>query len=189
MTLNPYLVPGNNWGKCSNGTEAVGCGPQEEFRACADIQISDGKGEADDTPYPTRRPTTSTPVSQSTTPTSTPDDADNEIPDDDDISKEYFAVDYAMVAMVTILLAFSIAVLIFLSIYVYYYHIDRTLGKSKGGVCVSLKAVWDKTKRVIVKGELSKGVSEPPVSEAPVPPPRVKKNTTIGFKGVPDNLI
>jgi len=30
---------GNTWGKCDNGTEAIGCGPQETFRNCADIQI------------------------------------------------------------------------------------------------------------------------------------------------------
>jgi len=30
---------GNDWGTCENGTEAVGCGPQEQFRACADIEI------------------------------------------------------------------------------------------------------------------------------------------------------
>merc|ERR1711909_132001 len=30
---------GNDWGTCANGTEAVGCGPQEQFRACADIKI------------------------------------------------------------------------------------------------------------------------------------------------------
>ena len=35
-------VGGNNWGKCSDGREAVGCGPQEEFRACADISIGTG---------------------------------------------------------------------------------------------------------------------------------------------------
>ncbi|KAJ8958026.1 hypothetical protein NQ318_002030 [Aromia moschata] len=33
-------IAGNNWGNCPNGTGAVGCGPQEEFRACADIKIS-----------------------------------------------------------------------------------------------------------------------------------------------------
>ncbi|XP_050667786.1 uncharacterized protein LOC126967385 [Leptidea sinapis] len=32
-------IAGNNWGNCPNGTGAVGCGPQEEFRACADIAI------------------------------------------------------------------------------------------------------------------------------------------------------
>jgi len=30
---------GNDWGTCENGTQAVGCGPQETFRACADISI------------------------------------------------------------------------------------------------------------------------------------------------------
>lgn len=30
---------GNMWGTCPNGTEAVGCGPAETFRNCADIGI------------------------------------------------------------------------------------------------------------------------------------------------------
>lgn len=30
---------GNTWGDCGNGTSAVGCGDQEMFRNCADIQI------------------------------------------------------------------------------------------------------------------------------------------------------
>ncbi|XP_054159539.1 uncharacterized protein LOC128957752 [Oppia nitens] len=30
---------GNNWGVCANGTGAVGCGPQETFRGCADVRI------------------------------------------------------------------------------------------------------------------------------------------------------
>lgn len=32
-------VAGNNWGLCEDGTGALGCGPQEEFRACADVTI------------------------------------------------------------------------------------------------------------------------------------------------------
>jgi len=33
-------VAGNNWGKCADGiTAAVGCGPQETFRGCADVEI------------------------------------------------------------------------------------------------------------------------------------------------------
>lgn len=32
-------IAGNNWGMCEDGTGAVGCGPQEEFRACSDISI------------------------------------------------------------------------------------------------------------------------------------------------------
>ncbi|OQR70452.1 hypothetical protein BIW11_11631 [Tropilaelaps mercedesae] len=30
---------GNNWGVCPNGKGRLGCGPQEVFRACADISI------------------------------------------------------------------------------------------------------------------------------------------------------
>lgn len=36
-------------GRCDNGTEAVGCGPQEEFRACADVTITTSDGSADST--------------------------------------------------------------------------------------------------------------------------------------------
>jgi len=42
-------IAGNNWGTCRNGTGAVGCGPQEEFRACADVAITDADGTADNT--------------------------------------------------------------------------------------------------------------------------------------------
>ncbi|CAL8077603.1 unnamed protein product [Orchesella dallaii] len=42
-----YLAA-NSWGgPCSNGTkEGLGCGPQEEFRACSDVAIYDDKGYA-----------------------------------------------------------------------------------------------------------------------------------------------
>eukprot|EP00095_Tigriopus_kingsejongensis_P000468 maker-scaffold217_size252476-snap-gene-1.37 protein:Tk00468 transcript:maker-scaffold217_size252476-snap-gene-1.37-mRNA-1 annotation:"conserved hypothetical protein" len=43
-------IAGNNWGVCKNGTGAVGCGPQEEFRACADVTITESDGTADDVP-------------------------------------------------------------------------------------------------------------------------------------------
>lgn len=33
-------VAGNNWGICPNGTGTLGCGPQEHFRSCSDIQIT-----------------------------------------------------------------------------------------------------------------------------------------------------
>ncbi|UXI16116.1 Proton-coupled folate transporter [Sarcoptes scabiei] len=34
----------NNWGTCSDGTEAVGCGPQETYRNCADITVGNNHG-------------------------------------------------------------------------------------------------------------------------------------------------
>ena len=36
---NFYSFEGNNWGKCDDGSGAVGCGPQETFRGCADVEI------------------------------------------------------------------------------------------------------------------------------------------------------
>uniref|UniRef100_T1J472 Chitin-binding type-4 domain-containing protein n=1 Tax=Strigamia maritima TaxID=126957 RepID=T1J472_STRMM len=36
---------GNNWGTCKDGIGKVGCGPQETFRACADIAITDETNE------------------------------------------------------------------------------------------------------------------------------------------------
>lgn len=33
-------VAGNNWGVCPDGSGALGCGPQEHFRICSDIQIT-----------------------------------------------------------------------------------------------------------------------------------------------------
>ncbi|XP_075983959.1 uncharacterized protein LOC142981747 [Anticarsia gemmatalis] len=59
-------IAGNNWGSCGNGTEAVGCGPQEEFRACADIAIGEKFTTTTRRPRPTyvppgRRPTVPTP--------------------------------------------------------------------------------------------------------------------------------
>ena len=44
-------VAGNNWGTCANGTEGIGCGAQEEFRACADVRVVDEAGEFDETRY------------------------------------------------------------------------------------------------------------------------------------------
>ncbi len=32
-------VGGNNWGDCADGTSGLGCGPQENFRSCADVRI------------------------------------------------------------------------------------------------------------------------------------------------------
>ncbi|KAG5865738.1 hypothetical protein JTB14_021429 [Gonioctena quinquepunctata] len=37
---------GNQWGMCSNGTEAQGCGKSETFRNCADVSIHTSTGGA-----------------------------------------------------------------------------------------------------------------------------------------------
>ena len=35
---------GNNWGRCNDGSQQVGCGPQETYRNCADIAVSNDGG-------------------------------------------------------------------------------------------------------------------------------------------------
>ncbi|XP_015439710.1 PREDICTED: uncharacterized protein LOC107194583 [Dufourea novaeangliae] len=45
VTCNQCVVrwnyrSGNNWGDCGDGHSALGCGPQETFRNCADVAIS-----------------------------------------------------------------------------------------------------------------------------------------------------
>ncbi|XP_076312344.1 uncharacterized protein LOC143225963 [Tachypleus tridentatus] len=40
--LQWHYRTGNSWGVCKDGTGALGCGPQEVFRSCADIRIEDG---------------------------------------------------------------------------------------------------------------------------------------------------
>jgi len=53
-------IAGNNWGTCPDGTGRNGCGPQEQFRACSDIRITED-GVAEET-----TPSTSTLASTST---------------------------------------------------------------------------------------------------------------------------
>ena len=45
---------GNGWGVCGNGTSTMGCGSQETFRACADINIQDASQEVVTTTDTTR---------------------------------------------------------------------------------------------------------------------------------------
>ncbi len=42
---------GNNWGFCADGSGALGCGPQETFRACADVAIHDEPPLQNDADY------------------------------------------------------------------------------------------------------------------------------------------
>ena len=55
--------PGNNWGQCPSGGGRLGCGPQEEYRACSDLEISHN---------PSVKPTTSAPELNRTSTTDRP---------------------------------------------------------------------------------------------------------------------
>ncbi|XP_017019684.1 uncharacterized protein [Drosophila kikkawai] len=64
-------IAGNNWGICDDGIGAVGCGPQEEFRSCSDISLSQ------DLPVPTKNPLFTTSPKSTKILTSTEQMADN----------------------------------------------------------------------------------------------------------------
>lgn len=99
------MLVGNNWGNCPNGTGAIGCGPQEEFRACADITIA-GKGT-----YPTttelEEETTQTPIT-STIPTP---------------EETYSPISTLVITLVSFLVVF----LIFFLLYFHYYQLGKQI--------------------------------------------------------------
>lgn len=119
-------IAGNNWGMCPDGTGAVGCGAQEEFRACADINIGDigpqaplrpirpGTGKPTTRGPHTLRPTSSSAANDttnSTDATSATEDGDNY----DSVSR-----------LIIIVLSALLFVLCFMAtIYLYTYHGQR----------------------------------------------------------------
>ena len=68
FSLKWTYVCGNNWGYCEDGTQAVGCGPQEWFRACSDIRITGdaidngGAGYTSTTIFPSDNTQTTKPI-------------------------------------------------------------------------------------------------------------------------------
>merc|ERR1719270_1779 len=67
-------ITGNSWGVDKNGIGCVGCGPQENFRACSDIKINknsntdDSNGNVSTTSSTSTSSTTSTTTQKSETP-------------------------------------------------------------------------------------------------------------------------
>lgn len=116
-------VAGNNWGTCPDGTGAVGCGPQEEFRACADVSVGAEAGP----PPPPLPPRSTTPKTPQTT---TAEESPTEIPQDTG------AEDRFPIGALVCALALFFALLAFALLYLYYYRcggrIKSLLSKSKG---------------------------------------------------------
>jgi hypothetical protein len=147
-------IAGNNWGDCGNGTGAVGCGSQEEFRACADVAI--GKGLPPTEIITTTEPTTT--------------DDTNEVYNtiepntgEDTSSSTWWLI--LIIVCVTLLCVSTSLVLL----YWYYYHardnvknflIARGLRKSPNSSSSPIK----------------QEAPAPPQNPPPVPPRRVKKS-------------
>lgn len=172
-------IAGNNWGVCENGTGAVGCGPQEEFRACADISVSDKDGAVDTSPYPAPPITVTTTAS---TGTAEPSDDENEIPDDtpDKAKPQTSGINSTVLIASVVLLSLGFVLVVFAFVYWYFYHAGDTV---KSWWRRMAESSGSRTRNS--NGDEKKKNS---INEQPVPPPRTKK-TTIGFKGVPDNLV
>ncbi|XP_066592778.1 uncharacterized protein [Prorops nasuta] len=98
-------IAGNNWGTCPNGTGAVGCGPQEEFRGCADITIGDNEPELPPRPYEPG-------ISGKNTPT--PGD------ESQGVSAHYWLYSFIIAGTCLLVVLSSMALL-----YAYYYHSGR----------------------------------------------------------------
>ncbi|CAH1185401.1 unnamed protein product [Phyllotreta striolata] len=96
-------VAGNNWGLCPNNTGAVGCGPQEEFRACADISITGKMGEEP------LEPEIEEPVTISSTTVTIPTLS---IPEE-----SYNPLSALLISFVSFLVAFSILFLLYFHFY------------------------------------------------------------------------
>lgn len=147
-----FFSKGNNWGTCPNGTGAVGCGPQEEFRACADIQIG-GKDIPTTSENPihlptTPRPTKTTSATTTTKPTILPTPAPSYSP---------------ITAIIISFVSFLVVFLVFLLLYFHYYQVGERIKK------------WIKNKPR-EKFDKQSEEEKPQVQVmAPMPPPRVKR--------------
>lgn len=200
-------IAGNNWGMCANGTGAVGCGPQEEFRSCSDISIQDTYGTADETPYggasnETKEKETTEKEKEETTPSV----HENEIPEEETPDKLHKEVaqaaktgEYVVFMVSLVVLTLLIVLALFTVLYFYYYHAKEMIQNwwSKGGSGLKEMGCWNAIKKNIrscsaathEKNKLGqKAAYKDADTRGPVPPPRTKKNS-IGFKGVPENLV
>ena len=159
-------IAGNNWGTCPDGSGAVGCGAQEEFRACADIAI----GEAGASP-PLRpvRPGTKLPSRPTiaTTETTSITESDNNDELSEDLHSDYIGLIISIITLFIVLCALA-------STYLYHYHGQR----------VKQLLRWRREKDGATSQTTTNTTATPTSKEytvpisiitPPVPPPRTKR--------------
>ncbi|XP_055377878.1 uncharacterized protein LOC129609783 [Condylostylus longicornis] len=165
-------VAGNNWGMCDDGVGQVGCGPQEEFRACADISIGE-TGRA--TIRPIIRPGVKIPTTKTSTKTTEKTPTEEETTKDTTTSEE-LPETIPYIAPIIILLTLLIVICILATIYLYYYHGKR----------VKELLRWQRRKDVNENSENNEEYKNncektkshffaPIIINPPVPPPRNKR--------------
>lgn len=135
---------------CSDGTGAVGCGAQEEFRACADIAIGT---EVPGRPY---RPSV-----VKTTPRSKLIDATQTTPEPDTIDEPIYDMPRYISSIIIAMVALLIVLCTLAAIYLYHYHGQR----------VKQFMHWNQHHKTPVRTT----TIPPPPSVPPTAPPRVKR--------------
>jgi hypothetical protein len=120
-------VAGNNWGICADGNGAVGCGDQEEFRACSDIAIGKGVASA----IPTVKPSKVKPTTDKW-PTDVPNVHENEIEHNHDHDHSETNEDEQkpqpapsnMYGAIIAIFTFFLVLCSLAAVYIYFYHGD-----------------------------------------------------------------
>lgn len=152
-------VAGNNWGMCDSERGAVGCGPQEEFRACSDIQIGD-------TGYvkPQLRPVP--PASKPNKTNNVPPVTEDTIPQSEDVSTEITGRSI-LVAFLIVFLTLVLVLCILFAIYLYHYH----------GQKIKDILRWKPDKDSLPESDniQEKRANTFIIERPPVPPPRTKR--------------
>lgn len=156
-------MAGNNWGKCDDGTERVGCGPQEQFRACADVSI--GKGAASPPLRPMRPVTKPTKGSYVTKVSVTQPESD-----EDTIEEEFSDTSSRYIGLVIALITLLFVLCCMVGLYFYYYHGER----------IKNMLQWRREKSVSTTNSTTTLHCDSNYSmnlnlSAPVPPPRTKR--------------
>ena len=162
-------VAGNNWNDCGNGTGSLGCGPQEEFRSCADITITEEDGSADDTP--------------SFVPDY--DDDYNEVDVDGAVKSTLVPDEEAnhVGHVVALTLAFLLVIVVLLALIIYFYWAKDAFK----GLLKRQKGQWAKTVPPLSKSASSVVTISAPPRAAPPVPPRRHRSTSGGEPAVDSN--
>lgn len=165
--LQWQYIAGNNWGICANGNGAVGCGDQEQFRACADVAI--GKGSA--SVIPKIKPITEVQPYTEKWPSIVSDDNGNEsdnnqdnedTPSNEDSQSPSSTQSYLFGAIITVF-TFFLVLFALIAICISYYH------------CNILKSILQRSS---FRDDCSSSIiSIASSSEPPVRPPRTKRIT------------
>lgn len=150
-----YLAA-NNWGRCDNGSSAIGCGPQEEFRACADIAIEDKHRPGVPDHTPAKEPededvTEHDHEHELATDTNRVDDAGSYA---EQTGRYYLLSFYIMLA------AMFLSIFVYTLLFIYYYGANKTI-----------KPCW----QTVVEGTRNGFSFSKKTKSPPVPPPRTRK--------------